>query len=117
MRTATALTIVFATLLSMGCNNDSDASDTEVDDSPEAGIERECQAAHECAESDGKEFDFDACVQSNVQAVDDAESVGCGSEVHALLDCTTRNAECFEGSYASTGCDDEFDDYLDCLEG
>jgi hypothetical protein len=82
-----------------------------------ASASSECNKAADCAEEAGVEYDVDACITASEEYEADAEEAGCGSEYKSLFKCSAKNSECTDGLYAATGCDTEFDAYLECLAG
>jgi len=104
-------------LLAPACIGGGGKDDDDEEDEADIDFESLCEEIVACLDTSYPGLlDVDTCVADNEAALDEINDDGCGSEYARYTDCFQSNAVCVDGIYtAGSACDDQLDDYQDCL--
>jgi hypothetical protein len=72
-----------------------------------------CEAAAECNRAN--ELDIEACVNDLETEAEVASIYGCDEEWDLLIICIEDEGRCDDDDYRAERCDDEAEDYSDCV--
>ena len=75
-----------------------------------------CRRALECEGQADDEDDLDDCVEELEELEEEAADAGCEDEYGDYLSCVDDNLECDGDDVEIDGCDDEVDDLGDCFD-
>jgi hypothetical protein len=80
-----------------------------------AGCGRSATVEEVCSKCGTDSASITKCVDSNTQAKAAFDTIGCGGEFQALLDCAFDNDTCIEDREGSDGCEQKRVNVLNCF--
>ena len=95
----------------IGCTQAAVGDGANADPSLSASCFSQCEC-ESC--QDGER---DACVSAAETLEKDAKNADCANSLGAYTDCVTANAECNDGQYEVSGCEDELAKLDGCMDG